>query len=65
MMDVDSFTGANVWRGDSIWSSDFEVGKGSKKQKLSSFEVASKTYKRGKEHFVSICHGSALHEQVL
>ncbi len=54
MMDVDLLTGANAWRGESSSSSELKVGNESKKERLSSFEVARKTYKRGKGHFIGI-----------
>ena len=54
MMDMDPLTGADVWSVDSSSPSEAEVGRGVKKQRMSSLKVASKMYKRAWEHFVTI-----------
>ena len=54
MMDMDPLTRAVVWRIDSNFSLEAEVGKGVRKQRRTSFKVTSKMCKRARENFVTI-----------
>lgn len=51
--DVDPLSGTIMWRIDSNLSFEVKVGERWKKRRSSSFEAASKMYKRVKKHFVA------------
>lgn len=52
--DVDPLSDTLVWRIDSSSSFEVEMGEGVKKRRNSSFEAASKMYKRAKKHIVAL-----------